>query len=213
MAIIAVTGRKGGIGKSTLTGNLAAELVELGYTVRVLDTDPQRSLVTWASLGEGLLAQISEAVDTAHPELFKAAVQRAAKAAQLVFIDTPPAFADPALLASLLADIVLLPAGPSALDILAARDSLDLVREAKKQRGGRKPLIRFVPSRLISRAGISHDLPDSLTALGEPVLPGVTQRTAVAEAAIEGLTVAEYARSSPAREEFRTLAQALAALL
>ena len=45
MAIIAITGRKGGIGKSTITANLAAELVALGRSVAVLDTDPQKSLV------------------------------------------------------------------------------------------------------------------------------------------------------------------------
>jgi ATP-binding protein involved in chromosome partitioning len=39
VAIIAVTGRKGGIGKSTITANLAAELAALGQTVAVLDTD------------------------------------------------------------------------------------------------------------------------------------------------------------------------------
>jgi len=63
MAVIAITGRKGGIRKSTITANLAAELVALGRAVVVLDTDPQKSLVAWAELGEGLLREIVEAVD------------------------------------------------------------------------------------------------------------------------------------------------------
>ena len=121
--VIAVTGRKGGIGKSTITGNLAGELVALGFNVRVLDTDPQQSLLGWANLGDGLLKRITSAVETEHPEHFKQAVEAAKKQADIVLIDTPPAFADPALLASLLADIVLLPAGPSPLDIMAARDA------------------------------------------------------------------------------------------
>lgn len=213
MTVIAVTGRKGGIGKSTITGNLAAELVALGHSVRVLDTDPQKSLEQWARLGEGLLSQITEAVDTAHPERFKAAVAAASKNADVVLIDTPPAFADPALLACLLADVVLLPAGPSALDIMAASDALEVARDARTRRGGKKPVIRLVPSKLVMRAGLSKDLPESLARLGEKVLPGVGQRTAVAEATLVGLTVSEYSKASSARAEFRALAKAVEKLL
>ena len=104
MAIIAITGRKGGIGKSTITANLAAELVALGRSVAVLDTDPQRSLMAWAELGEGLLREIVEAVDTTNPKQFVARVEAASKRAERVLIDTPPGFADPALLAALQAD-------------------------------------------------------------------------------------------------------------
>lgn len=213
MAIIAVTARKGGVGKSTLTGNLAVELYELGYKVKVLDTDPQQSLTKWAGLGDCLLAFMTEAVDTSHPERFKAAVEAAKKAAQIVLIDTPPAYADPALLASLLADIVLIPCGPSPLDIMEAKDTLELAREARKKRGGKKPLIRFIPSKTISRASLSHDLPSTLEELGEKVLPGIGNRTVVAEATIEGKTVAEYAAASPARAEFQTLAKAIKELI
>jgi chromosome partitioning protein len=53
MAIIAITSRKGSIGKSTITANLAAEFGALGRSVAVLDTDPKRRLMAWAELGEG----------------------------------------------------------------------------------------------------------------------------------------------------------------
>ena len=39
MPVIAIAGRKGGIGKSTIAGNLAAELDAMGQTVAVLDAD------------------------------------------------------------------------------------------------------------------------------------------------------------------------------
>jgi chromosome partitioning protein len=41
MPVVAVANRKGGVGKSTLTVNLAACLAELGERVLVLDLDPQ----------------------------------------------------------------------------------------------------------------------------------------------------------------------------
>ena len=209
MTILAITGRKGGIGKSTLTANLAAEFAALGHTVAVLDTDPQQSLVAWAGLGTGVLSTCVEAVDTAHPERFQATVRTAASAAARVLIDTPPGFADPALLAALLADLVLLPAGPSPLDMLAAREALALTREARDQRGGQWPLIRFVPSRVQVHTNLSRDLATSLAGFGEPVLPAIGLRVAVAEAALHGLTIREYTPGSVAHEEFTALAHAL----
>lgn len=209
MAIVAITGRKGGIGKSTITANLAAELTALGHCVIVLDTDPQQSLIAWAGLGEGVLSTCVEAVDTAKPEKFSEHVLRAARNADRVLIDTPPGFADPALLASLLADVVLLPAGPSPLDIMAAREALELTREARAQRKNRKPLIRFVPSKVLAQTNLGRDLKASLEGLGEEALPTICQRIAVAEAALSGLTISEYAAGSAAHIEFTALAKAL----
>lgn len=50
MAVIAVIQQKGGVVKSTITANLAGELVEKKLIVRVLDLDPQESLAAWARM-------------------------------------------------------------------------------------------------------------------------------------------------------------------
>ena len=42
MAVIAVIQQKGGVGKSTITANVAGELVRKGRTVKILDLDPQQ---------------------------------------------------------------------------------------------------------------------------------------------------------------------------
>lgn len=213
MAVIAVTGRKGGIGKSSISANLAVEFVALKHRVAVLDTDPQQSLVAWAGLGTGLLSQLVEPVDTTDPARFRATVQAAQNAAARVVIDTPPGFTDPALLAALLADLVLLPVGPSPLDMLAAREAVVLAREARTQRGGSKPFIQLIPSRVQAHTKLSRDLAVSLASFGEPVLPAIGQRVTVAEAALSGLTVREYAPGSAAHGEFTTLAQAIEEIL
>jgi chromosome partitioning protein len=44
MRIVSVINYKGGVGKTTVTANLAAELAWRGYKVLLLDLDPQASL-------------------------------------------------------------------------------------------------------------------------------------------------------------------------
>ncbi|MBA7495687.1 Iron-sulfur cluster carrier protein [subsurface metagenome] len=205
MSVIAVTGLKGGTGKSTLTANLAYGLSALGHSVVVFDTDPQKSLWMWANLGKGFLSRTVRTLDMRHPERFKAAILESS--ASRVLIDTPPGFADPALAASLLADLVLLPCGPSPLDILAAKEALELTREAQKRRSGGKPIIRFVPSKTFPRTNLSRDLGASLESLGEKLLPAISHRVGIAEASIQGLTIGEYQPNSAAHTEFQNLAK------
>ena len=212
MKVIAVTGRKGGIGKSTVSGNLAAELVALGRSVVLIDADPQGSTLAWAKLGDGVLSKIAHPLDASNPAAFKKSVQELGKRADRVIIDTPPGFAEPALLAMALADLVLLPVGPSPLDILPAHDALRLAREARKARGGRLPRIGLVPSKVV-RTKLGSDLGATLEAMGERVLPGIGLRSVVAEAALSGLTVREAATKSTAAEEFLALAQSVEEML
>jgi len=96
---------------------------------------------------------------------------------------------------------------------MAARDALALAREARKERGGRKPIIRFVPSKVVARTTLGRELAGSLEALGEKALPEIGQRTVAAEAALSGLTVREFTKGSAAQAEFEALAQAVEEVL
>ena len=109
MAIIAVAGRKGGVGKSTIVGNLAAEFSAMGLSVVVLDADPQHSLAAWAAQGEGMLSRCVEKVKGASAEALRAQARSAEKAADIVLIDTPPGMPETTYQAALVADLVLLP--------------------------------------------------------------------------------------------------------
>lgn len=209
MAIIAVAGRKGGIGKSTIAGNLAAELTELGWGVAALDADPQHSLSAWASQGDGLLSRTVEIVKDGDPGALRAKVRSLENSAELILIDTPPGLPETTFQAALLADLMLLPCGASPLDIFALKDSLALALRARAQRRSKKPRIRFVPSRVPANTNLGRGLSDSLEKMGKKVLPPIGLRIAVAEAVSSGLTMLEYAPNSPARAEFAALARAI----
>jgi len=213
MAIVAVAGRKGGIGKSTITGNLAGEFASMGRTVVVLDADPQHSMAAWAAAGEGLLSSCVEKVNDGNPGELRAKVRAFEKHADILLIDTPPGMPDTTFHAALVADLMLLPCGPSPLDLYALKDALALSLKARAQRRSKKPRIRLVPSRVLAHTNLGRGLSTSLEAMGKKVLPAIGQRVVVAEAVASGLTVCEFAPGSTAQQEFQKLARAVDKLL
>lgn len=208
MAVVVVAGRKGGIGKSTIAGNLAAEFDALGHSVAVIDADPQHSMAAWASQGEGLLAKCVEKVNRGPAEL-RTKIRAAQDTVDVVLVDTPPGILEVAYQAMLLADLVLLPCGPSPLDLFPLKEALNLALKARAERRSKKPRIRFVPSKVLRNTNLGKGLSSSLEELGKKVLPGIGQRVAVAEAVMSGLTVREFAPGSTAQEEFEALAKAV----
>jgi chromosome partitioning protein len=209
MAIIAVAGRKGGVGKSTIAGNLAAEFAAMGRSVIVLDADPQHSLAAWAAQGQGMLSHCVEKVKAADAETLRARARSAEKDVDLVIIDTPPGMPEITYQAALVADLLLLPCGPSPLDLFSLKEALSLALKARAERRSKRPRIRFVPSKVLLTTNLGRSLSSSLEEMGKKVLPPIGQRIAVAEAVVTGLTVCEYAPGSVARMEFKELAKAV----
>jgi chromosome partitioning protein len=209
MAIIAVAGRKGGVGKSTIAGNLAAEFAAMGRSVVVLDADPQHSLAAWAAQGQGMLSHCVEKVKAADADTLRARARSAEKDVDLVIIDTPPGMPEITYQAALVADLLLLPCGPSPLDLFSLKEALSLALKARAERRSKRPRIRFVPSKVLLNTNLGRSLSSSLEEMGKKVLPPIGQRIAVAEAVVTGLTVCEYAPGSAARLEFKELARAV----
>jgi chromosome partitioning protein len=208
MAVVVVAGRKGGIGKSTITGNLTAEFFAMGHTVSALDADPQHSLAAWAKQGAGMLSKCVEKVNGG-PDDLRVRIRVARGEVDMVFVDTPPGLMEVAYQAMLLADLVLLPCGPSPLDIFPLKEALNLALKARAERRSKKPRIRFVPSKILRSTTLGRELSSSLEELGKKVLPAVGQRVVIAEAVVTGLTVREFAPGSAAQLEFEALAKAV----
>jgi chromosome partitioning protein len=143
----------------------------------------------------------------------RARVRAAEGAVDIVLIDTPPGMQEIAYQAMLLADLVLLPCGPSPLDLFPLKDALGLALKARAERRSKKPRIRFVPSKILKNTNLSRELSSSLENMGKKVLPGVGQRVVVAEAVMSGLTVGEYAPGSASHAEFEQLAKAVDKIL
>lgn len=52
MKVISILNQKGGVGKTTLSINLAAALKDLNHSVLLVDADPQGSSLDWAAARE-----------------------------------------------------------------------------------------------------------------------------------------------------------------
>jgi chromosome partitioning protein len=159
----------------------------MGRSVAVLDADPQHSLVAWAAQGDGVLARLVQKVpdgaDTLRPRAHKAE-----KDADIVLIDTPPGMPEVGYQAALAADLLLLPCGPSPLDLFALKEALSWGLKARAERRSKKPRIRFVPSKVVMTTNLGRELASSLKNMGRKVLPPIGQRVVVAEAVVRGLT-------------------------
>jgi chromosome partitioning protein len=204
MTIIAVLGRKGGSGKTTVAVHLAGELAARGRRVALIDADPQGSANHWAAPGLlGFTVHHHPVNPSSLADWLKAVRSVAADA---IILDAPPHL-DTALGAAVaLADVALLPCGPSGLDVLASAEALGIIRAARKKRGGDRPRVLIVPNKLDKRTAEGRELVEELVKLGEPVAPSLAYRSAYVRAFNTGETVGSFAPGSPADQEVKSLA-------
>lgn len=202
--IIAVVGRKGGIGKTTLSVHLAGEMSARGRKVVLIDADPQGSAAQWAAPGK-LPIPVEHLPVTS--DKLKPWVERVrAIKADLLILDCPPHL-DAALGAALgLADLAILPCGPSGLDMMAMGEVLGVIRAARQHRSGGKPAALVVPNRVDRRTAEGREIVDELAKLGEPVGPSLAYRSAFVRAFNTGDTVGTFASGSAADFEVKALA-------
>jgi chromosome partitioning protein len=112
--IVTVANRKGGVGKTTASVFLAHALAAAtGQACALVDADPQASAATWARRAAEAGQPLAVAV-AAHPT---ARLGARLPTTPNVVIDTPPGEADIVAAAIEVADLVLVPTSPSAMDL------------------------------------------------------------------------------------------------
>jgi chromosome partitioning protein len=201
--IIGVLSQKGGVGKSTISINLAATFARRGKRVILVDADPQGSSMAWSSArdAEPLFPVVGMAKPTLHKDL-----PEIARDYDFVVIDGAPRVNDLGRAAILASDIVVIPVQPSPYDVWAATETVQLVREAQQFKPSLKAV--FVVNRKIANTAIGRDVAGALAQFSDvPVLStSLTQRVVYAESAAAGLSVAEAAPGGDAAREIDRLA-------
>jgi len=203
--IIGVLNQKGGVGKTTLSVNIAAALALSGNRTLLIDADPQGSALDWQSTRQG--DTLFPVVGMAKPTLHKD-VPELACSYDYVIIDGPPRVNELARSAIMASDLVLIPVQPSPYDVWAADEIVKLIQEVMIYKERLKG--RFIVNRKIVNTAIGRDVAEALRDYSFPVAEtAVNQRVAYAESAASGLSVLEFDSKGPAAREIKALVREL----
>lgn len=198
--------QKGGAGKTTLLAQVAVALLG-SRRPALIDLDPQRTLTGW--MDERIRRTGEAGMDLTESSEWRvgADISKAARDADLIFIDCP-GVADVMLNRVLReTDLVIVPAQPSAPDVWATRATL---RMAAKQGADARVVLNRVPP----RGSVIEEMAAQLEAEGADLLPErIGNRVAFASAFAAGAGVTETARGSRAAEEVEALAASILRLL
>ena len=119
--IILTTHQKGGVGKSTITYNLAENL-KSSAEVCIVDMDSQGSLLHLSELAKVPIFSGSELKKIINSDY------------DFIFIDTPPYLNDSISDLCKMADVIIIPTKAGILDLLAIKSTIDIVKEAKSEK-------------------------------------------------------------------------------
>ncbi|MFT3859290.1 MAG: ParA family protein [Aquabacterium sp.] len=163
MPVIVVANPKGGVGKSTLSSNIAGYFARQGHAVMLGDVDRQQSSRLWLKLRPGNLPAI-QSWDVSEDH-----IARPPKGVTHVVLDTPAGMHGAGLDAVMkLADKVIVPLQASVFDIYATQDFLTEL--SKKRRGDRKMQLGVVGNRIKDHTKATEHLKEFLQTLDIPLL-------------------------------------------
>ncbi|WP_294203128.1 ParA family protein [uncultured Chryseobacterium sp.] len=125
--VILVSNQKGGVGKSTMTFNLAVNLHQTAK-ICIVDMDYQGSIISSRKF-DGIPVYSADKLKEVLEQDY-----------QFVFIDTPPYLADYLPELCKRADVIIIPTKAGVYDILAIQPTIGIIKEAKAEN---KALIFF----------------------------------------------------------------------
>ncbi len=185
MPVVVVANPKGGVGKSTLSTNIAGYFASQGHAVMLGDADRQQSSALWLGL------RPPEARRIQSWDFSTDNIARPPKGTTHVVLDTPAGLHGKLFREALkLADKVLVPLQPSVFDIFATRAFLDELAEHRK---ASQMQVGIVCMRVDSRTIAADKLHAFVDSLGLPVLGYLRHTQNYIHLAARGLTLFDVA--------------------
>jgi chromosome partitioning protein len=206
--IIALTGQKGGIGKSTTAVCLAVAALTRGKRVLLVDADPQGTVRTWGEVasesGQKTPTIVAMGANMHRP----GQLDVVASAYDLTIIDCPPRHGEISRSALMIANVAVFPCGPTAADAWALAVAMETFREAQTIRDELRGCILI--TRKQGRTSLARAARSALETSGLPVLATeLGHRIAYQEALAVGKGVTTYAPKDTASQEIQNLVDEL----
>lgn len=192
MPVIVVANPKGGVGKSTLSTNIAGWLARQGHAVMLGDVDRQQSARQWLALRPVAAAPIR------NWEVERDHVVRPPKGTSHVVLDTPAGLRGKRLEAVMkIADRLLIPLQPSLFDIQATHAFVQALREHPR---AAQVALGLVAMRVKEHTHATTHLHEFTAALGVPVVAELRDTQNYVHLAARGLTLWDVAPGRIARD-------------
>lgn len=193
MPVIVVANPKGGVGKTTLSTNIAGYYASQGHRVILGDTDRQESARLWLGLRPPAMGAIG-AWEGSSAEV----ISRPPRGTKHAVLDTPAGLHGARLKEVLkLADKIIVPLQPSVFDIFATRAFLD---ELAAHRRAASVQVGIVGMRVGERTKAADQLQHFVDGLGFTVLGTLRDTQNYIHLAAHGLTLFDVAPSRVARD-------------
>ena len=183
--IVGVVNQKGGVGKSTVVVHMAVKLFEGEERVALIDADSQSSSTEWIREAQPEIDcyqwQTAEDILTGIEEL--------RENYDHILMDGPAGLNEATKTIMMLADMVMIPCGPSALDLRALEEALRVAGEIQETRPLRLPVVRLIPNKLQRRYRLSQELIYAIDDAEVSSSSGMSLLSAYADAAGQGTVV------------------------
>jgi len=192
--------------------NLAGGLAARGLDVLLVDSDPQGSTTGWGYAREDRGDTAPQVISMTGPKNLQS-VSKEKTTYDHVVINGSARLEELLGAAIQVADVVIIPVCPSALDLYATHEVLDIVRQQQKART-RELRYALCVTQQIGGSTLAREVGGAAKELGVPLLESrMTHRVAFARAAQLGMTVQEYEPHGKAASETDQLVAEILTLL
>lgn len=187
---IGITNLKGGVGKTTLSINLAVCFAHMQYKVCVVDTDTNQNSLAWYGARDENLPEVT-IVGVTDPKGLQKAVNSLHNDYDIVIMDGTPNLGEMNTRVIIASDLLLIPTRPGAHDFRAMSEFMNRVQLVKEQK--ENIVAYFIINEFDDRFKLHQAVKDSLKEYDVPLLKSmIKSRTAYGESNLNGTGVYEH---------------------
>lgn len=213
--VIVLANQKGGVGKTTLSCHLTDRLWLAGVKATAVDADPQAAMTAWLQRVEPAASQEGRVVGAPDADTLHKILSATRQRGRVAVVDAPPGVDAVSRVLAFHADLLLVPCGPSMLDLWATGKFLEVVGRTLQLVGNRRVgagKVRVVPNRRRTGLRLTRQADKAIEKLAADaaakfpnfdvrVMPtGVGLREPLSAACVAGTTVLRQAASTDKKD-------------